>query len=58
LVYRLTGVPEDPDQDPVRAAWLQLGKGRLWEERVRAVLKGAGALLARPEQARAGGQVS
>jgi len=36
-VYRLTGVPEDPDQDPVRAAWLQLGKGRLWEERVRDV---------------------
>lgn len=34
-VYRLTGVPDDPDQDPVRAAWLQLGKGRLWEERVR-----------------------
>ena len=24
--YRLTGVPEDPDQDPVRAAWLQLGR--------------------------------
>ena len=36
-VYRLSGVPEDPDQDPVRAAWLQLGKGRLWEERVRDV---------------------
>src|SRR5664280_958041 len=36
-VYRLTGVPDDPDQDPVRAAWLQLGKGRLWEERVRDV---------------------
>jgi hypothetical protein len=34
-VYRLTGVPEDPDQDPVRAAWLQLGQGRLWGERVR-----------------------
>lgn len=34
-VYRLTGVPEDPDQNPVRAAWLQLGQGRLWEERVR-----------------------
>jgi len=28
-------VPEDPDQDPVRAAWLQLGQGRLWDERVR-----------------------
>lgn len=36
-VYRLTGVPEDPDQDPVRAAWLQLGKGGLWQERVRDV---------------------
>jgi hypothetical protein len=36
-VYRLTGVPEDPDQDPVRAAWLQLGKGQLWEERIRDV---------------------
>lgn len=36
-VYRLTGVPEDPDQDPVRAAWLQLGGGRLWDERVRDV---------------------
>jgi len=36
-VYRLTGVPDNPDQDPVRAAWLQLGKGRLWEERVRDV---------------------
>ena len=34
-VYRLTGVPEDPDQDPVRAAWLQLGQGWLWDERVR-----------------------
>jgi len=34
-VYRLTGVPQDPDQDPVRAAWLQLGQGQLWDERVR-----------------------
>ena len=25
-VYRFTGVPDDPDQDPVRAAWLQLGR--------------------------------
>lgn len=33
-VYRLTGVPEDPDEDLVRAAWLQLGQGRLWDERV------------------------
>lgn len=24
-VYRLSGVPEDPDLDPLRAAWLQLG---------------------------------
>lgn len=34
-VYRLTGVPQDPDQDPVRAAWLQLGQGQFWDERVR-----------------------
>jgi hypothetical protein len=33
-VYRLTGVPQDPDRDPVRAAWLQLGQGRWWDERV------------------------
>lgn len=33
-VYRLTGAPEDPDQDPVRAVWLQLGGARTWEERV------------------------
>lgn len=33
-VYRLVGVPEDPDLDPVRAAWLQLGGARLWEERI------------------------
>jgi len=32
-VYRLTGVPEDPDLDPVRGAWLQLGGARLWGER-------------------------
>jgi hypothetical protein len=32
-VYRLTGVPEDPDMDPLRAAWLQLGGGKSWEER-------------------------
>jgi hypothetical protein len=36
-VYRLTGVPEDPGQDPIRAAWLQLARGRLWAERVRDV---------------------
>lgn len=34
-VYRLTGVPDDPDLDPVRAAWLQLGGPRMWEERLR-----------------------
>lgn len=33
-VYRLTGVPEDPDQDPVRSAWLQLGGARWWDERI------------------------
>jgi hypothetical protein len=32
-VYRLTGVPEDADVDAVRAAWLQLGGSRTWEER-------------------------
>lgn len=32
-VYRLTGAPEDPDLDPLRAAWLQLGGSRTWEER-------------------------
>src|SRR5262245_51079632 len=32
-VYRLTGVPEDPDLDPLRAAWLQLGGARSWHER-------------------------
>src|ERR1035437_2400648 len=36
-VYRLTGVPEDPDQGPVRAARLQRGNGRLWEARLRDV---------------------
>jgi hypothetical protein len=24
-VYRLTGAPQDPDRDPLRATWLQLG---------------------------------
>jgi hypothetical protein len=33
-VYRLTGAPEDPDLDPLRAAWLQLGNARAWHERV------------------------
>lgn len=32
-VYRLTGVPEDPDLDPLRAAWLQLGGAKSWHER-------------------------
>jgi hypothetical protein len=35
-VYRLTGAPEDPDLDPLRAAWLQLGAARSWHERVTA----------------------
>lgn len=33
-VYRLTGAPEDPDLDSLRAAWLQLGGAKRWEERV------------------------
>src|SRR5680860_190306 len=33
-VYRLVGAPEDPDLDPVRAAWLQLGGARTWAERI------------------------
>src|SRR5680860_301877 len=33
-VYRLTGAPEDPDLDPLRAAWLQLGGPKTWEERI------------------------
>jgi hypothetical protein len=33
-VYRLTGAPEDPDLDPLRAAWLQLGGASAWHERV------------------------
>ncbi|HEX6686877.1 MAG TPA: type IV toxin-antitoxin system AbiEi family antitoxin domain-containing protein [Candidatus Limnocylindrales bacterium] len=33
-VYRLAGVPEDPNLDPLRAAWLQLGGSRSWQERV------------------------
>jgi hypothetical protein len=32
-VYRLTGTPEDPDTDPLRAAWLQLGAAKSWHER-------------------------
>lgn len=36
-VYRFVGAPEDPDLDPVRAAWLQLGGARTWAERIRDV---------------------
>ena len=36
-VYRIVGAPEDPDLDPVRAAWLQLGGARTWAERNRDV---------------------
>lgn len=32
-VYRLSGAPEDPERDPLRAAWLQLGGGKPWHER-------------------------
>ncbi|MFD0742453.1 hypothetical protein ACFQ1L_11925 [Phytohabitans flavus] len=35
-VYRLTGVPENPDLDPLRAAWLQLGGASFWHERIAA----------------------
>jgi hypothetical protein len=35
-VYRLTGAPEDPDLDPLRAAWLQLGGAKAWHERIAA----------------------
>jgi hypothetical protein len=35
-VYRLTGAPENPDLDPLRAAWLQLGGARSWDERTAA----------------------
>lgn len=35
-VYRLTGVPEDPELDPLRAAWLQLGAAKSWQERTTA----------------------
>ncbi|GAA2527380.1 type IV toxin-antitoxin system AbiEi family antitoxin domain-containing protein [Winogradskya humida] len=35
-VYRLTGAPEDPDLDPLRAAWLQLGAAKSWVERTTA----------------------
>jgi len=35
-VYRLTGAPEGPDLDPLRAAWLQLGGAQSWHERTAA----------------------
>ena len=35
-VYRLTGSPPDPDLDPLRAAWLQLGAGTPSAQRLRA----------------------
>lgn len=35
-VYRLTGSPPDPDLDPLRAAWLQLGAGTPTARRLRA----------------------
>ena len=34
-VYRLAGAPVDPDRDPVRALWLQLGAARPTEDRRR-----------------------
>lgn len=36
-VYRIAGAPDDPDMDPLRAAWLQLGGARWWHERIRAI---------------------
>lgn len=33
-VYRIAGAPVDPDLDGVRAAWLQLGGGQSWDERI------------------------
>jgi len=32
-VYRLSGAPEDPERDALRAAWLQLGGAKPWHER-------------------------
>ncbi|MGH4002938.1 MAG: type IV toxin-antitoxin system AbiEi family antitoxin domain-containing protein [Pseudonocardiaceae bacterium] len=34
-VYRLTGSPPDPELDPLRAAWLQLGAGTPAAQRLR-----------------------
>ncbi len=47
-VYRLVGAPPDPDRDPVRAAWLQLGDARPASSRLRtpdAVVAGRSAAL-------------
>lgn len=33
-VYRFVATPENPDIDPLRAAWLQLGGERHWHERI------------------------
>lgn len=35
-VYRLVGAPEDPEMDPLRASWLQLGGSKTWDERLAA----------------------
>jgi hypothetical protein len=47
-VYRLVGAPADPDRDPIRALWLQLGGQRPTEDRRRdpdAVVAGRSAAL-------------
>ncbi len=47
-VYRLAGAPADPDRDPVRAVWLQLGEGGEASARLRApdaVVAGRSAAL-------------
>ncbi len=47
-VYRLAGAPVDPDRDPVRAVWLQLGEGGEASARLRvpdAVVAGRSAAL-------------
>ncbi len=47
-VYRLAGAPADPDRDPVRAVWLQLGDGGEPSARLRvpdAVVAGRSAAL-------------
>lgn len=47
-VYRLVGAPPDPDREPLRAAWLQLGGERPGSDRLRlpdAVVAGRSAAL-------------